>query len=91
MAKVPYIIDDILGQVCAALGVSGYQLLGGHYAFALDAHQTVYDTVTEMLNAMYEDNDSSNDATADLYFGMLDSEEHDYGVFYWSTEKATWY
>jgi len=90
MAKVPYVVDDVLGLLCKELGVGGWELLGGHYAFTADSFQTAYDTVQAQLNYMlFDDNDPTNDEAAEALYDRFD--QVGYTVMYWSTEKATWY
>ena len=90
MARVDYIVNDILGQMCETLGITGqYELLGGHYAFdSTEKYDATRDAVYNYIWAMYEDEDFDNDAQADAYLDALDAT--DYTVMYWSTESSSW-
>jgi len=86
MAQVAYVVNDVLGQMCETLGIEGFTILGGHYTF--DDYDTTYNAVMDAIWAMLDDEDPSNDETANGYLDTLDTT--DYTVMYWSTEKGGW-
>ena len=86
MSRVAYIVNDVLGEMCVTLGISGYEILDGHYTFA--DHQATLDAVYDAIWSMYDDDNPDNDATADGYLDTLS--ETNYTVMYWSTEAARW-
>lgn len=86
MAKVAYVVNDVLGEMCETLGISGFSVVGGHYTFS--DYETTYNEVYDALWAMLDDDDPDNDATA--YGYMDDLDKTNYTVMYWSTEKGAW-
>ena len=86
MAKVAYVVNDVLGEMCITLNISGYEIVGGHYTFS--DYDTTLAAVYNAVWAMYDDEDLNNDATADSYLDTLQTTN--YTVMYWSTEKGGW-
>ncbi len=92
MARVPYYVNDALGALLKELGLSGYELLGGHYAFtSVAAYDAAVSAAYSAIWNMYDDDDEDNDETADEYLAIYtDITNNQPSLMYWSTEKAAW-
>ena len=86
MAKVAYVVNDVLGRVCEELGVGDYTKIDGHYTFSdYDASLAAVDAY---LWNLLDDEDESNDDRAYDIMEILDTTN--YTVMYYSTESASW-
>ncbi|MBQ6392968.1 MAG: hypothetical protein IJH60_05615, partial [Eubacterium sp.] len=83
MAKVAYVVNDALGQVCKQLGIGGYTEIDGHYTFS--NYDATKDEVEAYLWNLLDDEDESNDDDAYDIMEILDSTN--YTVMYYSTES----
>ena len=92
MAKVPYYVNDALGALCQELGISGWEMLGGHYAFnSVAAYNNAVSQVNSTIWGMFDDDDPDNDEQAEEYLAMLEDIDTNLpNLMYWSTEKASW-
>ena len=86
MAKIAYVVNDVLGEICAALGIGGWELIEDHYTFS--DYDTTLNAVYVYLEGMLYDEDPTNDETAYGYYDQL--EDTNYTIMYWSTEKNGW-
>ena len=89
MAKVSYIVNDELGKMMDILHISGYEMIGGHWAFTSeDAYYAAMNAVNDAIWALIDAHDDDDDSVA---YGYLDQlEKTNYTVMYWSTEKGAW-
>ncbi len=86
MSQVAYVVNDVLGEMCVTLDISGWELIGGHYTFS--DYETTLNAVYDAIWAMLDDDTPDNDEEANGYLDTLQGT--DYTVMYWSTEKQEW-
>ena len=89
MARVPYYINNALGQCLAACNYPTPQIIGGEYAFeSWGAAQAAFVQVSNYLNGLYDDEIEGNEGLADQWLDVISGGGT---LMYWSTNEHAWH